>query len=132
MDVDFVRSVCLDLPQATEHVQWGNDLVFKVAGKMFAIVNLDPGPVRASFKTTPEKFAELTERPGILPAPYLARAHWVALERFRALPAAELRSRLEESYRLVVGRLPKATRAALSEAASTASKPARRRSRQES
>lgn len=132
MDIDYVRAVCLAQPHATEHVQWGSDLVFKVAGKMFAVMNLEPGPVAVSFKTAPEQFAELVEQPGIIPAPYLARAHWVALEEFRALPAAELRARLEESYRLVVERLPKAARAALSAPAKPASPPARRRSRRES
>lgn len=132
MDTDFVRSVCLALPHTTEHVQWGDDLVFKIAGKMFVVACLEPGPVAVSFKTTPEQFAELIERPNIIPAPYLARAHWVALEHFRAIPPAELQARLEEAYRLVVERLPKAARAALSAPAAPVSPPARRRSRKES
>lgn len=129
MDVEFVRSVCLGLPQTTEHVQWGNDLVFKVAGKMFAVSCLEPSRVCVSFKATPERFAELIERNDIIPAPYLAKAQWVALEQWRALPAAELRAGLEESYRLVVERLPKAARTALNAETPSASKPARRRSR---
>ena len=44
-----------------------------------------------SFKCTPEVFAELVERPGIIPAPYSARTHWVALEREDALPRAEIK-----------------------------------------
>lgn len=132
MAIDFVRSVCLALPHVTEQVQWGDNLVFKVAGKIFVIAGLEPGPVAVSFKTTPEQFAELIERPDIIPAPYLARAHWVALEDYGALPPAELKGRLEEAYRLVLERLPKSARAALSEPAEPASKPARRRSRKES
>src|SRR5258707_658930 len=87
MNVDRLREVCLSFPGATEQVQWGNDLVFKVGGKMFAVTPLEPAPVCLSFKASPENFAELTERPNIIPAPYLARAQWVALQTRDALAA---------------------------------------------
>src|SRR5262245_64240425 len=86
MDVDWLRKTCLALPHATEQIQWGNDLLFKVHGKMFAITPLEPAPVCLSFKCSDEAFAELTERPGIIPAPYLARAKWVALESREGVP----------------------------------------------
>ena len=70
-------------------------------------------PQRISFKCTPENFAELCERPGIIPAPYMARAQWVSLERLTALSDAELRESISESYRLVWERLPKKRRAEL-------------------
>ena len=54
--------------------------------------------------------AELTERPGIVPAPYLARAKWVALEKYSALRKSEYERVLEASYDLVVAKLPKAKR----------------------
>ena len=73
MDVECLRQTCLSLPGTTEQVQWGNDLLFKVGGKMFAITALEPSAVWLSFKASPESFAELTERPNIVPAPYLAR-----------------------------------------------------------
>jgi len=111
--VEVVREYCKTLPHATEHVQWGNDLVFKIAGKMFAVVALEPSAVWASFKCTPEDFAELTERPGVIPAPYLARAHWVGLESADALPRAELFRRLRQAYDLVAAKLPKKTRQSL-------------------
>jgi predicted DNA-binding protein (MmcQ/YjbR family) len=66
-----------------------------------------------SFKCTPEDFAELTERPGVIPAPYMARAQWVALESQEALPAAEIKKLLKKSYDLVLAKLPKKTQAAL-------------------
>lgn len=113
MAVDLIRSICLSLPLATEHVQWGNDLVFKVAGKMFAVTCLEPSAVYVSFKATPEEFAELTERPGIIPAPYLARAHWVALQEESALPLAELEARIARSHALVVATLSKKIRRTL-------------------
>ena len=55
-------------------------------------------------------FAELVERPGVIPAPYLARASWVALEDSDALPTAELKQLVRQSYELVRERLPKKTK----------------------
>ena len=110
MNVDWVREQCLSFPQATEHVIWEGDLTFKVAGKMFAHTVLEVAPVWLSFKCSPEDFAELTERSGIIPAPYLARAQWVALEKKDALPPAELASLLRKSYDLVVAKLPRKIR----------------------
>ena len=112
MDVDWLRKTCLALPDATEQIQWGNDLLFKVHGKMFAITPLEPAAVCLSFKCSEEAFAELTERPHIVPAPYLARAKWVALERHDAIAADELAELLRASYALVGARLPKKFRQA--------------------
>jgi predicted DNA-binding protein (MmcQ/YjbR family) len=115
MNVDWVRQLCLSFPQAIEQVVWEGDLTFKVAGKMFAHTVLEVAPVWLSFKCSPEDFAELTERSGIIPAPYLARAQWVALETKDALPPDELARLLCQSYDLVVAKLPKKTRDALSQ-----------------
>jgi predicted DNA-binding protein (MmcQ/YjbR family) len=113
MDIDWIRDHCLSFPQTTEQIQWGDDLLFKVAGKIHAIAVLNPAKIWLCFKVSPENFAELTERPGIIPAPYLARAKWVALETKDALSPDELAVRLRESYDLVVAKLPKKTREAL-------------------
>jgi predicted DNA-binding protein (MmcQ/YjbR family) len=113
MNIDWVRSYCMSMPHATESVQWGNDLVFKVAGKMFAVLVLEPAKVWLSVKCSPEEFAELVERPGIIPAPYSARYHWIALETEDALSLSELKRLLRRSYDLVFEKLPKKTRAAL-------------------
>ena len=113
MNLDFIRAHCMSLPHATEHILWGDDLVFKIAGKMFAGTPLSPARIALSFKATPEEFAELVERPGVIPAPYAARSHWVALETHGALPPAEIKQRLTRSYELVFARLPKKTQAAL-------------------
>jgi predicted DNA-binding protein (MmcQ/YjbR family) len=113
MNIEWIREYCLSLPLATEQVQWVKDLVFKIGGKMFAVAALEPGAKALSFKCTPEKFAELIERPGIVPAPYLARAHWVALESEAALPRSEAKRLLRESYGLVLAKLPKKTQAEL-------------------
>jgi predicted DNA-binding protein (MmcQ/YjbR family) len=113
MGIDALRKLCLSFPFVTEQVQWGNDLLFKVGGKMFALAPLEPAPVSVTFKCTPEGFADLTERQGIIPAPYLARAQWVALERWDALQASELAEFLRTSYDLVFEKLPAGIRADL-------------------
>ena len=113
MDIDSLREFCLAFPHTTENVQWGCDLCFKVDGKLFAVTVLEHAPVRLSFKCTPENFAELCERDGVIPAPYMARAQWVALEQLNTLPDTELRELLAESYRLVWERLTKKRRAEL-------------------
>ena len=119
MNVAWVRAHCMALPRTTEEILWGDDLVFKIGGKMYAVVVLaspDKAPhhkVVMSFKCTPEVFAELVERPGIIPAPYSARSHWVALEQEDALPRAEIKRLIRNSYDLVVAKLPKKKQAEL-------------------
>jgi predicted DNA-binding protein (MmcQ/YjbR family) len=107
MNIDQIRALCLSFPGATEQIQWGDDLLFKVGGKMFAVAALEPAKVCLSFKVTPENFAELTERPGIIPAPYLARAKWVALESPEVLAPSEFPKLLKESYELILAKLPR-------------------------
>ena len=107
MDAEQIRKHCLSMPHATEKVQWGNDLVFKIGEKMFAVVGLDAKhDVKLSFKCTPEKFAELVEQEGIIPAPYVARYHWVGLQDLDALPTRELKELLKTAYQLVHDKLP--------------------------
>ena len=113
MDPSWIRDLCLSFPSVTEHVIWGSDLTFKIAGKMFAHTVLEPAPVWLSFKASPENFYELTERPGIIPAPYLARAQWVALETKDALSSGELSALVRDSYDIIVAKLPKKTRDSL-------------------
>jgi predicted DNA-binding protein (MmcQ/YjbR family) len=108
MNHESVRSYCLSLPNVTEDVQWENDLLFRVGNKMFTVLSLAEASDHVmSFKCTPEMFAELTERPDIVPAPYVARYHWVALERFDALKATELKSLIKNSYEMVRAKLPR-------------------------
>src|SRR5580692_8530878 len=113
--LDWLRAYCLSLPHTTEQVLWGDDLVFKVGSrktaKMYAAAPLSPGRLLLSFKCTPEEFAELIERPGIVPAPYSARMHWVALETEDALTRAEIKRLVRLSYDLVVAKLPKKAQA---------------------
>jgi len=113
LDVDWVRDLCLSFPHATEQITWGIDLTFRISGKIFAVTVLEPAKVWLSFKCSAENFAELTERAGIIPAPYMARAQWVALETKDALQKEELAVLLRESFDLVFAKLPRKTREAL-------------------
>ena len=114
MNREWVRKYCLSLPHATEQVLWKIDLVFKIGGKMFATLVLEPSPVCLAFKCSSEDFEELIERRGIIPAPYIARAKWVALETFDAMPRKELEARLKQAYELIFAKLPKKTQRELS------------------
>ena len=110
MTIDAVRAICLALPAVTEDIKWGSDLVFSVGGKMFTVVNTER-PHTIAFKCTPETFAELTERDGIIPAPYLARAMWVQERSVgEVLERRELEDLIKTSYELVVSTLPKSKR----------------------
>jgi predicted DNA-binding protein (MmcQ/YjbR family) len=105
MSVDSIRAYCLSFPDATENLQWGDDLCFKIGGKIFAIISLyDP---RLCFKCTPEIFAELIEHEEIHPAPYVGRYKWVMPDRLDAVGWDELRELIRESYEMVAAKAPK-------------------------
>jgi predicted DNA-binding protein (MmcQ/YjbR family) len=99
MNVDAIREFCLAFPKATEKLQWGDDLCFKIGGKIFAILGLD-NP-RLCFKCTPESFSELIERENVRPAPYVGRYKWVMLDRLDALGWEELKVLIRQSYDMV-------------------------------
>lgn len=130
MDLESIRTYCLSLPHATERVQWGNDLLFCVGGKMFAVAGLDVKyPTKLSFKCTPEKFSELVELEGIIPAPYVARYHWVALEDLEALTARELKQLLTTAHQLVHDKLPRKVQNDLPKSAGKPTKSTARKSK---
>jgi predicted DNA-binding protein (MmcQ/YjbR family) len=107
-DVDWIREFCLSFPDTTENMQWGEDLCFKVHGKMFTVVDLSKGKeAPICFKCTPEKFQELLEIDGIAPAPYVGRYKWVLLDRASILNSDELENLIRQSYKLVIAKLPK-------------------------
>jgi predicted DNA-binding protein (MmcQ/YjbR family) len=108
MNVEAIREFCLACPKAKENLLWGDDLCFKVGGKIFAIVSLDHP--RLCFKCTPEAFAELIEREDIHPAPYVGRYKWVMLDRLDAVRWNELRDLIRQSYEMVAARVPKKLR----------------------
>lgn len=132
VDAETTRAFLLTLPHVAETLQWGDNLVFwtadkSIGGKMFAVLTLGSPRAALSFAAGPERFADLVEREGIFPAPYLARAHWVAVERWDTLPAAELKSLLRNARDLVYAKLPARTRARL-ESSPAQRKPAQKKS----
>ena len=115
--IDWVREVCLSLPHATEDIQWGDNLLFRVAKKVFCIAPLEPqATAKLSIKCTPERFAELIEVEGIIPAPYMARNHWIAFVEMTALRRDEIEDLILNSYQLVLKRLSKKAQAKLTRA----------------
>jgi len=114
MNYAQVKAHCLSLPGATLSIQWGADRVFKVGGKMFAVLGPpESRPHTMSFKAGEDSFHILTQLEGIVPAPYLARAHWVMLENLRALKASELKAYLARAHCLVAAGLSAKARRAL-------------------
>lgn len=111
------RTLCVAQPGATEQIQWGVDAVFKVGGKMFAVACTDhtayPDAPVCSFKCDAEDFAAFVEREDVIPAPYLARAQWVALQRWDALSDREIGDAVTSAYRVVRAKLSKKVQAAL-------------------
>ena len=101
MNLDSVRKFCLAFPDATENLQWEQELCFKVRGKIFAMVAVDSVPPTLIFKCDLETFSMLTERDGIVPAPYVGRFKWVQLQRLDALPDSELKELLGQSFAMV-------------------------------
>lgn len=125
MRLQVLRQFALSLPQTTWVKQWGECLVYKVAGKMFLILVLEAETLDGViFKCTPEEFDELTEIDGIAQAPYCAKRHWVRVSDLLALAPDEMQRRIRRSYDLVVAKLPKKTQAALAAAAVAPTDPA--------
>jgi predicted DNA-binding protein (MmcQ/YjbR family) len=108
LDVDWVRKLCLSFPDVTEDIPWGDDLCFKVRGKIFTGMVLSDGRFpRITLKSAPEKFHELLELEGISPAPYVGRYKWVMLANSNVLPSDELEALIRQSYELVAAKAPK-------------------------
>ena len=107
-DVEWIRKLCLSFPDVAEDMPWGDDLCFKVHGKIFTGMVLSDGRFpRLTLKCAPETFHELLEIEGISPAPYVGRYKWVMLANSNVLSASELESLIRQSYELVVAKAPK-------------------------
>jgi predicted DNA-binding protein (MmcQ/YjbR family) len=119
MDNERIRDLCMALPHVAETVNWGHHLVYWVGdrdlgGKMFAMTDLDGSGVGVLwFHCGAERFHELLEVDGIIPAPYLAKAHWVTLERWDALRPRLIEDELRRAHELIFAKLPPRTKALL-------------------
>ena len=106
----MLRDLCISFPGTSEDIKWGHDICFSVAGKMFCVTSEEGG---ASFKVTPEEFADLTEMERIVPAPYMAKNMWVYVEQFKSLNPKEWQFFVRQSYELIRSKLPKKIQATL-------------------
>jgi predicted DNA-binding protein (MmcQ/YjbR family) len=106
MNIETLRELCRSLPAVTEDIKWGHDLCFSVAGKMFCVAGLD-GPLTVSFKVRDDEFDEVSNSPGMRPAPYVARYKWVLVEEIDKLSRKEWEHDVKQSYELVKAKLPK-------------------------
>ncbi len=111
-DVDWIRELCLSLPDTTENIQWGEDLCFKVRGKIFTVLNLADGRFPSiCFKCSQEVFDELLQQEGVTPAPYVGRYKWVLLSHSNLLTRAKLEELIRRSYALIATKAGKRTSA---------------------
>jgi predicted DNA-binding protein (MmcQ/YjbR family) len=101
-----LETFCMTLPGTKQSIKWGADLCFVVSEKMYCVTSVD-GPLAASFKVLPEEMQPLTEREGIIPAPYMAKNNWVYVETAKGLTPKEWKYFVKQSYDLVVEKLPK-------------------------
>lgn len=120
MDAERIRTYLLTFPHVVETMQWGANLVFwigdkAIGGKMFALVNLDADhhSQAISYSAGPERYSELLEIEGIFPAPYMARIHWVAAERWSVFRVPEWEAELRAAYELTLAKLPPKVRKVL-------------------
>ena len=114
MDAQELKAACLALPGAAEDFPFGDEVsVFKVAGKMFALSELDGDPLQLSIKCEPELAAQLRATyPAIGPGYHLNKRHWNTVTLDGSLPEQMVTDMLGDSYDLVVASLPKARRPA--------------------
>ena len=110
MTIEDIQALCKKLHHVTEDIKWETHLCYCVGGKIFIITNPDAAPVTASFKVSDEDFAELSEREGFMPAPYLARYKWIYVDNISRFTKKEWTRYLEAAYKLVAGKLPAKTK----------------------
>ena len=111
MDTVEFREYCLTKSDVTEGMPFGETvLVFKVAGKMFALVSLDEVPAIANLKCDPDLALDLRDRyEQVRPGYHMNKKHWNTVEIEGGIPEAELCKMIDHSYDLVVQSLPRAS-----------------------
>lgn len=109
-----LKALCGHWPGVTRDTKWGVDMVFSVGGKMFAVMPSDGSEGgRLSFKVADDRFLELTDQAGIIPAPYLARAHWISITEPQRFATVELETFILDAYTLIRAKLTKKLQAEL-------------------
>jgi predicted DNA-binding protein (MmcQ/YjbR family) len=112
MDIESIRNICINFPGVTEGIKWGNDLCFTVGGKMFCVALLDI-PLKVSLKVKDDEFDELSNLPGIIPAPYAARHKWILIQGVSVFTREKWEDYIKQSYNLVIAKLSKKKQAQL-------------------
>lgn len=108
LNASQLRTLCADWPGVTEAIKWDVDLVLSVGGKMFVMTPADGGEGgRLSFKVSDDRFLELTDQPDMIPAPYLARAHWISIIEPTHFSTTDLEAFVRDAYDLVRAKLTK-------------------------
>lgn len=109
---DQVIAACVGKPGATEDYPFGDSVaVFKVGGRMFALVPLGPSPGTVSLKCDPVLAETLRARyPAITPGYHLNKRHWNTVQLDGTVPDEEVIDLIDHSYDLVVARLPRSQR----------------------
>ncbi|HQU70972.1 MAG TPA: MmcQ/YjbR family DNA-binding protein [Calditrichia bacterium] len=112
MDLDTLRDYLFAKAGAAEELPFGPDvLVFKVGGKMFALVAWKQTPLEISLKCDPDQAEFLRERyPEIRPGYHLNKRHWNTITLNGSIPRKEIRGMIDQSYELILSSLPKKTR----------------------
>lgn len=114
MDPKRLEKLCGAWAGVTGSIKWEDDLVFSVADKMFVVTGLrGPHKDRISFKVEADRFLELTDQPGMVPAPYMARAFWVSITEPQRFSDAQVDAFVRRSYELVRANLSKKLQAKL-------------------
>jgi predicted DNA-binding protein (MmcQ/YjbR family) len=109
VDHNQLEQICLNLKGTTIDIKWGNDLCYWIGDKMYCVASLEQ-PLNVSMKVQAEEFSELTDRDGIIPAPYTAKHNWILVEKTNAMTATEWRHYIQESYKMIFVKLPKKVR----------------------
>ena len=114
MNLAAVKKFCASLPGAKGEIKWQVDLVYVVGAKMFCVAFEDKHKhATVSFKVDDDLFLQYTDRPGFIPAPYMARARWVQVNDLKQVGDAELKALIKRSHQLVCMKLTKKLRAEL-------------------
>jgi len=114
MNIAAIKKFCHSLPQAKNEIKWEADHVYTIGAKMFAVAmrNRNAKPV-VSFKVDDDLFLQMSDRPGFIPAPYLARAKWVQVIDLSRVSDAELKALIRRSYDLITAKLTRKLRTEL-------------------
>ena len=109
MTRDEFDKFCASLPSTTNVIQWGNASVWKIGGKIFAICSFwgEGKFQKISFKCSDLNYQILCELPGIIPAPYLARAKWVQIQEEDAMSDEDLEDYIKSAFEIISSKLTK-------------------------